>query len=155
MSMNDTVRDVLTRTRENFLYINATGNYEVTQMVGSYLLAFCIIPDDKPPAFFGYPISQAALHGFPPLESVDSRSLYKPTCIGQWVAQIRHAIAHAHVRFLSEGTGRIEALEFWTDKWRDKEPWYFKISVTDMELVFERFVCLALREAPEKWRTFD
>lgn len=152
MMPKEPVRDMMRRTMENLRFVerhsSASGPFELTQLLNSFLGALAHPWEDLVGDLERISIEDAAAAGWP---SIDRQlaSDAPPRSLGDLLRHIRNGLAHGNIRYWDHN-GKIAAVEI-VSKYRDSNTgefiraWGAVVTVEHMRQFLECFVHLAER----------
>jgi len=142
-------RDVMCRAMKNLELVRAGKGYEVTQLISSLLCALALGWEPKRrkgDEFSEKLIKSAEADGWPHIQH-DKRSNWEPKTLGDVISEIRNALAHGNVEFMSDGSPNsdIAALRLRTCMPPDyKRPkWGATISIENLDAFLKHFIDLS------------
>ena len=151
MDYKNLVKDFVERTRKNLEYVQLSKSndssldvYEVTQLINS-LLGLLVFPQQR---YFDSipetPIEELVEMGWPVPKLIgdfpqvkDLKTLFR---------YLRNAISHFNIEFISDHTHVISGIRVWNIPPGGKINWKAELSLSDLELLTDRFTSLLLEE---------
>lgn len=146
MMPHEPVRDVMRRTMHNLKFVkdraSATGPYEVTQLLNSFLGALAHPWEKYRPDLMAISLIAAQADGWPNIRKELPTDI-DPSSLGKLVGLMRNAIAHGNIEFVPDDKGQICKLRLWNIPPGKQRNWGTVITVDDMETFLMCFVKLA------------
>jgi len=145
MDYQNLVRDFAIRTKQNLEFIRQVDErneyqvFEVTQLINS-MLGLLVFPKehywDKIPEIS---IDEMKDTGWPIPQLVgDSPQI---SGLRDLVRYLRNAIAHFHIEFVADPSGRINGVRV-KNIYRQEVIWHAELSITDLEIITIKFIDL-------------
>lgn len=142
---HEPVRDIMRRTMQNLEFVEAhagaSGPYEVTQLINSFLGALAHPWERYRDDLAGISLPAAHVAGWPAIAK-ERPNDHDPRSLGDLIRLMRNALAHGNVEFLPGISTDIHALRLWNTG-HGRRTWGAVLTVADVRSFLERFVALA------------
>ncbi len=154
MEYQNLVEDFARRTRENLRQLTKLKDdgvevYEVTALLNS-MLGLLVFPQQRHMNTIPETsIEQLACDGWPVPQVVGD--FPQARSLRELIRYLRNAISHFNVEIIGDEEHRICGLVVWNTSPKSKEiTWKAKLSISDIEVIAQKFISLILREDAER-----